>query len=193
VVRARVDLLRITDDSLTGAVAAASLSAALALRVLRSVLEIASRKPQERSAESRLADLMRAADSESERLVQLAAEDSAAYAAYMQARKERSPQVQAALRRAIEAPLRAARSAAAGVNLCAAAAAFTRGPIEADVRGAAALLEGAVRAILTSVDQNLRAVEDEVFAGEVRTERHKLEERARAQAEKLLAVDACRP
>jgi methenyltetrahydrofolate cyclohydrolase len=193
VVRARVDLLRITDNSLTGAVAAASLSAALALRVLRSVLEIASRKPQERSAESRLADLMRAADSESERLVQLAAEDSAAYAAYMQARKERSPQVQAALRRAIEAPLRAARSAAAGVNLCAAAAAFTRGPIEADVRGAAALIEGAVRAILTSVDQNLRAVEDEVFAGEVRTERRKLEERARAQAEKLLAVDACRP
>jgi formiminotetrahydrofolate cyclodeaminase len=185
-----VDSLQITDDSLTGAVSAAALSAALALRVLRSVVEIASRKQPQESVELPLADLMRTAESVSERLLRLAAEDGIAYAAYIEARGQHGPQVQAALRRAIETPLESARSAAVGVDLCVAAAAFTRGAIAADVRGAAALLAGAVRAILTSVDQNLLAVKDEAFAAEVRTERHRLEERATARAEKLLAVDA---
>jgi len=95
----------ISEDSVTGAVAAAALSASLALRVLKVVLEITARKHDS----VRLRELIEAAGQGAERLVELAAEDGAAYAAYMQARRERSPDLQAALRRAVETPLAAIR------------------------------------------------------------------------------------
>ena len=74
-------------DDLTGAVAAGAISAALALRLLRSVLAIAARKEDS----DPLQELMQAADRESERLMRLAKEDGAVYVAYMKARKDRSP------------------------------------------------------------------------------------------------------
>jgi formiminotetrahydrofolate cyclodeaminase len=172
------------DDSLTGIVAAAALSASLALRVLKSVLEVVARKHD--SARPR--ELIRAAGETAERLAALAAEDGAVYAAYMQARRERSPALQAALRRAVETPISAARAGSVSIDLCREAAGYTRGPIAADVAGAAALLEGAVRAILCSVDANLRAVEDEVFAQAVAAERDTLEMRAIRQAEGVLTI-----
>jgi formiminotetrahydrofolate cyclodeaminase len=162
------------NDSITGAVAAASVSAVLALRVVRMVLEVTARK----QSSERLAELIRSAERHAERLAQLAEEDGAAYAAYVEARRKRSPEIQATLRRAIETPLEAARAAAEGIELCVEVATFTRGAITADVKGAAALLAGAVRAILCTIDVNVSAVEDPAFAHTVREERRKLEERA---------------
>lgn len=173
-----------SEDPLTGIVAAAALSASLAVRVLQSVLEVAARKHDS----PRLRELIGAAGGDAERLVKLAEEDGATYAAYMQARRERSPEVQAALRLAIDSPLNAARAAAGGIDLCVEAAGFTRGAIAADVAGAAALLAGAVRAILCTVDANLRAVEDEALAGAVAAERRLLEEHATGQAGKVLTA-----
>jgi formiminotetrahydrofolate cyclodeaminase len=168
----------------TGVVAAAALSASLAVRVLKSVLEVAARK----SDSARLRELIEAAGRGAERLVELADADGAAYAAYMQARREHSPEVQAALRWAIDSPLNAARAAAGGIDLCLEAAGFTRGAIAADVGGAAALLAGAVRAILCTVDANLRALTDEALAGAAAAERRRLEELATGQAEKVLTA-----
>jgi formiminotetrahydrofolate cyclodeaminase len=156
----------------------------MAVRVLKSVLEVAARKHDS----ARLHELIEAAGEDAERLVALAEEDGAAYAAYMQARRERSGEVQAALRRAIDSPLNAARAAAGGIDLCLEAAGFTRGAIAADVAGSAALLAGAVRAILCTVDTNLRALEDEALAGAVAAEMQLLGEHATGQAGKVLTV-----
>jgi formiminotetrahydrofolate cyclodeaminase len=160
-------------DSPTGVVSAAARSAAQALRVVREVLAVAARH---KTAEG-LAGLTRRAEGEAARLEQLAHEDGFVYAAYLRARKV-SDGEQAALRRAIETPLEAARAAASGLDLCVEALGFIGGAIAADARGAANLLRGAVHAILCSVDENLRAVKDEVFFGQIAAERRKLAERA---------------
>jgi formiminotetrahydrofolate cyclodeaminase len=173
-----------SEDSLTGIVAAAALSASLALRVLKSVLEVRARKDDS----PRLGELIALAGEAAGRLVELAAEDSAAYAAYIEARRERSPSVQAALRKAIEAPLDAARSAAAGIDLCLEAAGYARGAIAADIAGGAALLAGAVSAILCSVDANLRQVKEEGLARALAAERQTLEMHAIRQAEAVLTT-----
>jgi formiminotetrahydrofolate cyclodeaminase len=152
--------------------------------VLKSVLEVAARKHD--SARPR--ELIAAAGEAAERLVELAAADGAAYAAYMQARRERSPEVQAALRRAIESPLNAARAAAGGIDLCLEAADFTRGAIVADVAGAAALLAGAAKATLCTVDANLRAVDDQAIAQAVAAEAKMLKMHAIRQAEAVLTA-----
>jgi formiminotetrahydrofolate cyclodeaminase len=174
----------ISADSVTGVVAAAALSASLALRVLQTVLEVSARKQDS----ERLRGLIEAAGQGAERLVTLAAEDGAAYAAYMQARRERNPHVQAALRRAIESPLAAARASAGGIDVCMEAVGYTRGAIAADVSGAAALLAGAVRAILCSLDANLQALDDEVFAREMAAEGRRLEMHAIRQAGGVLTA-----
>jgi formiminotetrahydrofolate cyclodeaminase len=164
----------ITGASPTGIVPVAAASAALALRVLRGVLEIAARKHNG----GVLAELIDSAGREAENLARLAEQDGAVYAAYVEARRERSANLQAALQRAIESPLSAARSAAAGIDLCLNALPFLKGPIAADVAGAAVLLAGTVRALLCCVDANLAAAEDAAFASVVHADRRALEERA---------------
>jgi formiminotetrahydrofolate cyclodeaminase len=158
----------------TGIVAAASISGALALHVLRAVLEVAARH----EGLERVAGLMRRAEGEAERLEQLAQEDGLVYAMYLRASKQGRGEEQAALRRAIETPLAAARSAASGLDLCVETLGFLDGAIAADARGAAAQLAGTVRAILCTVDENLRTVTDDAFFCEAIAERQKLAERA---------------
>jgi formiminotetrahydrofolate cyclodeaminase len=171
-------------DSLTGVVAAAALSASLALRVLKNVLQVAAH----RHDSARVRELIEAAQKAAGSLEALAAEDGDVYAAYMQARRERSPELQLALRRAIETPLNAARASASGIDLCLEASGFTRGAIAADVSGAAALLAGAVRATLCSVDANLQRLEDQAFAHAVAAERQMLEMHAIRQAEAVFTT-----
>jgi formiminotetrahydrofolate cyclodeaminase len=61
----------------------------------------------------------------------------------------------------IEIPMKAARTAAAGLELCAEAAGVVRGALAADVGVAAVLLGSAVRAIVLCVDSNAGAFEAE--------------------------------
>jgi formiminotetrahydrofolate cyclodeaminase len=163
-------------ETISGVVAAAAISGALALRVLKMVLETAARKHES----ERLGELVRAVEREAARLEELAAEDGAVYAAYMQARREHSPEVQRALRRAIETPLAAARAAAAGIDLCHEADGLIAGAMHADVRGAEALLAGVVRAILCTVEENLRGVEEAGSVREMTAESESLRTRAGA-------------
>jgi formiminotetrahydrofolate cyclodeaminase len=172
----------ITEAHPTGIVSAAAASAALALRVLHGVLEIAARK---HTAEA-IAELIDSATREAENLARLAEQDGEVYAAYVQARRERSANVQAALQRAIESPLAAARSAAAGIDLCRNALPFFEGAIAADVGGAAVLLAGAVRALLCCVEANLGAIEDKAFARSIEEEARALQQRAISKGQTLL-------
>jgi len=151
---------------------------------VKNVLEVTARKQDS----ERLRELIAATEETAHRLVDLASEDGAVYGTYMQARREGSPEVQAALRRAIEVPLNAARAGASGIELCLEAAGYTRGAIAADVSGAAVLLAGGVRAILCSVDANLRALNDQEIAQAVAAERQRLEMHAIQQAEAVFTT-----
>ncbi len=81
-------------------------------------------------------------------------------------------------RKRIEIPMNAARSAAAGLDLCAEAAGFVNGPVAADLGAAAMLLCAAVRAILLCVDSNAGQLEAE--------ERRELERHAMARQESIM-------
>jgi len=166
-------------DSITGAVAVAAVTAWMAVSVLRMVLGVAARKND--SAE--IQKLMAAAESISERLAKAPDEDRAAYASYIDARRqpkssaERNVAITAALRRATEIPLAAARAGKDALGLCREAAGIIEGDIAADIRGAAALLAGAIRAILTSVDANLQRLEGQPFHPQLAAERKQLADR----------------
>jgi len=82
----------------------------------------------------------------------------------------------AALRQAIEAPLRAARATVAGLELCARASTVVKEALTADLRAAQALLAGALRAILICIDANLDGREEQY--PEAVAERHAIEDRA---------------
>lgn len=179
-------------DSTTGAVAVAAVSAALAISVLQMVLEVSARK---RESEP-MRELIEAARLEAAQLARLADEDRAAYTEYAKALRlpktndeERAARRQAmdvAMLKATETPLAAARSAVAAIELCAEAAGIARGAIAADIGGAAALLAGAVRAILCSVDANLRELPDQPFRREAEAQRRALEETGVRQAEAVI-------
>jgi formiminotetrahydrofolate cyclodeaminase len=179
-------------DSTTGAVAVAAVSASLAAGVLRMVLEIAARKDESEP----LRELIEAARKQAARLARLADEDRAAYAEYAKAlhlpkitdeeRAARHGAMNLALLKATETPLAAARSAVAAIELCAEAAGIARGAVAADIGGAAALLAGAVRAIMCSVDANLRELPDQPFRQEAAAQRRALEGTAVRQADAVL-------
>ena len=149
-------------------VSVAAVSATLGLSLLMKVLEI-TRKRKDFSGDPRkIEDLLTTARTESERLKQYADDDIVAYAEYMARR--RSPEETAALRKAIEVPLGAARSAASGIKLCADATKMTPASIAPDLGTAANLLAGAVRSILLSVESNALHLTDHEFQQEVQRE-----------------------
>ena len=171
-------------DGITGAVAVASMAAAFAVSLMLMVLEITARKKESEGHRRQIQELLEAARTEAQHLKRAADDDRAAYAAYRQAarlpqagerqRAERQRAMRSTLEQASETPLRAARSAVRTIELCAQAATLVRGDIAADIAGAAEILHGAVRAILASLDANLRRMED----GGLVAERRELEERA---------------
>jgi formiminotetrahydrofolate cyclodeaminase len=179
-------------DSTTGAVAVAAVSAALAVSVLQMVLEVSARKNESEP----MRELIEAARMEAAQLARLADEDRAAYTEYAKAlrlpktndeeRAARRRAMNLAMLKATETPLAAARSAVAAIELCAEAAAIVRGAVAADIGGAAALLAGAVRAILCSVDANLRELPDQPFRLEATAQRRALEETAVRKAEVVI-------
>lgn len=84
----------------------------------------------------------------------------------------------AAKRQAIEAPMRAARAAVSGLELCVRASGAVKPSLAVDQRAAEALITGALRAILMCIDANLRGHEED--HRDAVAERQSLEVRARA-------------
>ena len=179
-------------DPSVAAVAVAAVAASTALGLIEMVLEITANRKSFQGDRKRIDTLVESARTESERLARYADEDPRAYSWYVHCLKmpkasesERAHREQAltdALHRATEVPLSAARAAMAGLNICAEAAEMAHGAVASDLGGAAMLLAGAVRAMLLSVDVNLKSLGESEFADQIAAERAELEERAERQA-----------
>lgn len=149
-------------------VTTSAVSASLALALLSKVLAIASKKKSLLEHRQRIDELLHAARAESSHLTSLADEDIQAFHQYLESKHEAS-------RKAIEIPMEAARSAVRGLGLCEASAGMIRGLTAGDVGAASYLLAGAARAMLMSVEFNLKEMKsDEEFATSMRAERGEL-------------------
>ena len=165
-------------------VSVAAVSATLGVSLLQKVLAIVAKRKSFTGDRGHLASLRQAAGNVSERLVQYANEDIGAYRAYAEARRLKTPDVEMAraLQQVVEVPLKAARSALTGLDLCADAAGIVRGAVAADLATAAILLAGAVRAMLLSAEVNLRQLPDREASVECR----EIEEKVLRQLESVV-------
>jgi glutamate formiminotransferase/formiminotetrahydrofolate cyclodeaminase len=147
-------------------VAVAAVAAAFALGLLAKVLTISARHEPLPDATARLEVLAAAAQAASQRMLQLAGDDSAAFEAYLSARRmahatdpERAARQEAlnsTVRRAIDLPLAAAREASAGLQLCSETSASTPPALVADLGVAATLLASALHGFLLCAQSNVR-------------------------------------
>lgn len=170
-------------DPVPASVAISAVTASLALALLAKVVAIAGKKKD-------LSALLDTARAESACLARLADADVEAFNQYMKC-KRLGEDVTAAVRKAIEVPMEAARSAVRGLELCVKAAEVVQGLTAADIGGAAALLSAAVRAMLLSVDFNVRAMRPEGgFSDVVGDECRDLELTARERAGEVTEVIA---
>jgi formiminotetrahydrofolate cyclodeaminase len=153
-------------------VAAAAVAASLGLSLLIKALDITGKRKDFASDPQRLAAIIATARRESAKLKGAADEDIAAVRQYMESRDP------SAARKAIEVPMTAARAGVAGLDLCGEAAGIVAGSLAADLGAAAALLSGAVRAILLCVDSNLQQLRaDDPYYREATSARSALEDR----------------
>ncbi|HEX5461973.1 MAG TPA: cyclodeaminase/cyclohydrolase family protein [Steroidobacteraceae bacterium] len=178
-------------------VAIAAVSAAFALGLLAKALTVAARRKTLADDTARLQTLAAAAQVASQRMLQLAGEDSAAFEAYLAARRlprateperqARERDIDTTVRRAIDVPLEAAQEAAAGLQLCNGASALTPLALIADLGVAATLLAGALRGFLLCAESNVRQLAPAAAAYRAQlaaeTKRH---ERALQQAQAVL-------
>ena len=173
---------------LPAGVAASTVSARLGIALLMKVLQVS--KPTD------LTERLDAARRESENLKSAADDDIAAFRRYMECARnpQASPeQLQLAWREAVDVPILGARAAAAGLDLCAQAAAAVRSSVAADLTAAATLLAASVRAMLVCVDSNLTQLTSRDPHREVAVaERRDLEERVQRQLEIVLSLGASR-
>lgn len=147
-------------------VAVAAVSASFAFGLLAKALAVSGRKDAQAVSLGKVTPPTAAARAESSRMLQLAADDIAAFEAYLAGARmprstdreqlERREALDTALRQAIDLPLAAARSAAAGLQLCAEAFSLTHLVVLADLAAAVALLSGALRAFLLCAESNVR-------------------------------------
>ncbi len=173
-------------------VSIAVVSGVFALSLLIKTLEISAKKTGFRVEET-----ISNAHAFSGQLREFADRDAEAFKGYLRALrlpKETSEEtliraetIRVALGVTIVFPLAAARCACTGLALCADALLLADPVVVPDVGAAAALLEGAIRAILVSVDFNLRSLpsDDQMRPKWVR-ERNSIQVEASRMADKIL-------
>jgi formiminotetrahydrofolate cyclodeaminase len=173
-------------DPIAGGVAVAAVSAGLAMGLLALTLKVTSRRKDFMGDRARLTKLLESANEESARLVRYADQDMAAYQNYRDSLKHKRG-ISAALRRIIQTPLEAAVSAARGLDLCAEAVSLVPFSVVSDLGAAATLLAGTVRAMLLTLDVNIRRLPaaSELRRNTCNTHR-KLESGASRQMERVL-------
>lgn len=178
-------------------VAVAAVSASFAFGLLAKALAVSGRRDARPVNRAKLESLTAAARAESSRMLQLAAGDIAAFEAYLASARlphstdresfVRQQALDSALRQAIDLPLAAARSAAAGLQLCADAVSMTHLVVLADLASAVTLLSGALRAFLICADSNVRQLAPRISSHrqQLATETERYEPALR-QAEEVL-------
>jgi formiminotetrahydrofolate cyclodeaminase len=156
-------------------VSISAVSAGLALALLAKVLRINAARKDFQGDRARMEQLIQESRAESAALMTLADEDVRAFNAYLECIRGGGDK-QSALCQAIEVPMAGARATLRGLGFCAEAVAAVHGLTAADLAMAAALLRGAARAMLVSVDFNLKLLEsNKEFAETILAERHELE------------------
>ncbi|MDE2262576.1 MAG: cyclodeaminase/cyclohydrolase family protein [Gammaproteobacteria bacterium] len=180
-------------------VAIAAVSAAFALGLVAKVLAISGRRNTLPEDTARIEPLAAAAQAASQRMLQLAGEDIAAFEGYLTARRlpeateserqARQQGMESTRRGAIDLPLAAAQQAAAGLQLCSEVSAFTPPALIADLGVAATLLESALRGFLLCAQSNAsQLVPDAASYRERLATETKRHERAFRQAEAVLEL-----
>lgn len=147
-------------------VAIAAVSASFALGLIAKVLTVSGRRNTLTGNAAGLEQSVAAAQAASQRMLQLAGDDVAAFEAYLSARRlphsmesehqARQQAIDAAIRGIIDVPLAAAREAAAGLQMCSDASAFTPPSLVADLGVVGALLGSALHAFLLCAESNVR-------------------------------------
>lgn len=158
-------------------VSISAVSASLALALLAKVLDITARRKDFTGDRVRIEQLIEAARDLSTQLTRIADDDVRAFNEYLaHVRANDKEGAAGAMAKAIEVPMSGARAAVHGLDLCAEGVAMVHGLTAADLTIGAALLSGAVRAMLVSVDFNLRhSGPDRESSAAVLAERHELE------------------
>ena len=178
-------------------VAVAAVSAAFALGLIAKVHTISGHRKALHAQAARLEALAAAAQAASRRMLQLAGDDTAAFEAYLAARRlpqstdserqARDQGMDSTARRAIDLPLAAAEQAAAGLQLCTQLADLTPRALIADLGVAATLLASALRGFLLCAQSNVRQLApDAASCREQAAAATKQHESALRQAEALL-------
>lgn len=161
-------------DPVPAGVSAAAVSATFGLGLLTKVLAIASKRKDFAGDRALVDKLIHEANNKSQVLAQLADSDIAAFRQYLDCVR-RKESTDAAIRRAIEIPLQVARTAEASLPLCEQAGSLIHAFVAADLGAAVALLTGAIRASLGSVEFNLQQLpEDDPYRVEVAAELKRL-------------------
>jgi formiminotetrahydrofolate cyclodeaminase len=163
-------------ESVPAGVSVAAVSASLGLSLLIKVLEIVRRRKDFAGDPAKIAELLASARAESAKLDRAADEDIVAFAEYMASRG--TPGEAAALQRAIQTPLGAARAAAAGLQLCSEAIVVTPASIAPDLGTATLILAGSVRSMLLSVESNALLLADRASRAEIAREVEELKQLA---------------
>jgi len=174
----------------------ALVSASLGLGLVVMALEISARKPTP-GTEAELTDLLARARKRLDALGRHADEDVAVFRALMSTYKlpkqtdeektARKQAIQEATVSATRAPLAAARDAVAALELAEGAVALAKADVVSDVGAGAALLGGAVTAVLLNVDINLPGLGDATLKESFAKERGTLAGRAAALAAGIVA------
>ncbi len=161
-------------------VSAAAVGATLGLGLLVKVLEIAGKR-KDFAGDRQLAEsLAHDARNKSQILAHLADEDILAFQQYLDCLR-RKESTDAAMRRAIEIPLKIARASASGLALCGQATGLVHAFVAPDLGTAEELLTAAVRSTLLTVNFNLQQLpEDDPYRVEVTAELTLLSQRFRA-------------
>jgi methenyltetrahydrofolate cyclohydrolase len=161
-------------DPVPAGVAISAVSASLALALLAKVLALTVKHKSFTGSVEFIETLIDDARRESTYLTNLADEDVRAFSRYMDwVRVSKSPgreeAVDSAMREAINIPMDAARSIVRGLDLTREAAPFCHtGLMAADLGVAATLLSGALRAMLLTVEANLRLLPaEDAFCKEI--------------------------
>ena len=155
-------------DPVPAGVSVAAVSASLGLSLFIKVLEISRTRKDFQGDGVKIEAQLASARAESKKLEHYADADIVAFAEYMTSR--RTPNEAAALRRAIEIPLAAARAAASGLKLCVDAVGTTPASIAPDLDTAAVLLGSSIRGMLLSVESNALRLSDPEFQAQVTRE-----------------------
>lgn len=152
-------------DPVPAGVAISAVSASLALALLAKVLEINRKRKNFEGHPLQLESLLDRIRHESVQLLQFADADVQAFNRYMEASR-RKESTDEAMREAIRVPMDAARAVARGLDLCHEADPHCRtGMTVSDFKVAGALLAGALRAMVISVESNLaHLADDDPFA-----------------------------